>query len=61
MRGDGSNTKTRRAFTEHVEKPYVSADEDAMTRDELKKYLLENKVFENLDRDTLQSYPGPTP
>ena len=36
-------------ITEHVENPYVSADEDAMTREELKKYLLENKVFENLE------------
>jgi FlaA1/EpsC-like NDP-sugar epimerase len=36
-------------ITEHVENPYISIDEDAMTKEELKKYLLENKVFENLE------------
>ena len=36
-------------IAEHVENPYISVDEDAMTKEELKKYLLENKVFENLE------------
>lgn len=31
-----------------VERPYISADESAMSREELKAYLIENKVFENL-------------
>jgi len=35
--------------TEHVENPYVSADESAMTKEELKTYLVENKVFEDLE------------
>ncbi len=35
--------------TEHVENPYVSADEDAMTKEQLKAYLTENKVFDTLE------------
>jgi len=36
-------------ISEHVENPYISVDEGAMTKEELKKYLLENKVFDNLE------------
>ena len=36
-------------ITEHVENPYISADENAMTKEELKTYLIENKVFDNLE------------
>ena len=36
-------------ITEHVENPYISADENAMTKEALKTYLIENKVFDNLE------------
>jgi FlaA1/EpsC-like NDP-sugar epimerase len=35
--------------TDHVENPYISRDEDAMTKEQLLTYLTENKVFENLE------------
>ena len=35
--------------SDRVENPYVSSEEQAMTKEELKAYLVENKVFENLE------------
>jgi FlaA1/EpsC-like NDP-sugar epimerase len=35
--------------SETVKKPYLSADENAMSKEELRAYLIENKVFESLE------------
>jgi hypothetical protein len=39
-----------------VQKPYVSAIEKSLSKEELRRYLLENKVLEKVEQGSYESF-----